>query len=225
MMAIPRVPQQARSIATRARLVGAAKECLVAQGYAGASTGAVAQAAGVSQGALFKHFASKSQLLGATAAAILEGFVEDFRRAVAAAGEGGAGAVSGVRAARGGGAGASIEARLGPALRVLWGIFRGPEMRALFEIYVVARTDAALEVELGPLLVAHRQSILGEARALLPEVAAHPEFEGVIDAVVYAMQGAVLGLFGADETTDERQLAFFERLARRELEHLLSGVR
>jgi AcrR family transcriptional regulator len=205
----PRVPQQARSIATRARLVVAAKECLVAQGYAWASTGAVAQAAGVSQGALFKHFASKSQLLGATAAAILGGLVEQFRQA---AGGLGAGAVP-------------IEARMQLALRELWRIFREPEMRALLELYVAARTDASLGAELGPLLVVHRQRIMVEARALLPEVADHPEFEGVIDAVVYAMQGAVLGLFGADETTDERQLAFFARLARRELDHLLPGAR
>jgi AcrR family transcriptional regulator len=206
-----RVPQQARSIATRARLVEAAKECLVAHGYAGASTAVVAQAAGVSQGALFKHFPGKAQLFGAASASILAGFVEAFRVEAAVR--------LGERRPR------SIDARLAPAIAALWAIFRQPEMRALFEVYVAARTDAQLEAELAPLLVAHRASILAEARALLPELARHPDLDAVIDAIVYAMQGAVLGLFGADHAADERHLAFFERLARRELDHLLQGAR
>ena len=58
------VPSQARSIATRARLLASAVDALVADGYAGASTTSIAKRAEVSQGALFKHFPSKHALLG-----------------------------------------------------------------------------------------------------------------------------------------------------------------
>ena len=56
---------QARSRATRVRLLQATAAALEELGYAGASTTEVARRAGVSQGALYKHFPSKVQLLAA----------------------------------------------------------------------------------------------------------------------------------------------------------------
>jgi AcrR family transcriptional regulator len=56
--------------ATRERLVEAARDLLEAGGYAAASVQAVADRAGVSAGALYRHFASKAEL-----------FVEVFRHA------------------------------------------------------------------------------------------------------------------------------------------------
>jgi AcrR family transcriptional regulator len=58
--------------ATRARLVAAARELLEEGGYAGASVQAVADRAGVSAGALYRHFASKAEM-----------FVDVFRSAAA----------------------------------------------------------------------------------------------------------------------------------------------
>ena len=58
--------------ATRARLVAAAREVLEEDGYAGASVQAVADRAGVSAGALYRHFASKAEM-----------FVDVFRSAAA----------------------------------------------------------------------------------------------------------------------------------------------
>lgn len=55
---------------TRERLVGAAHQLLEEGGYTGASVQAVADRAGVSAGALYRHFASKAEL-----------FVEVFRDA------------------------------------------------------------------------------------------------------------------------------------------------
>src|SRR5262247_3217226 len=56
--------------ATRARLVSAARELLEEGGYAAASVQAVADRAGVSAGALYRHFSSKAEM-----------FVEVFRDA------------------------------------------------------------------------------------------------------------------------------------------------
>lgn len=69
-------PNKARSRAvrdagaTRARLVASARQLLEEGGYAGASVQAVADRAGVSAGALYRHFSSKAEL-----------FVEVFRNA------------------------------------------------------------------------------------------------------------------------------------------------
>jgi AcrR family transcriptional regulator len=55
---------------TRERLLGAAREVLEESGYAGAPVAAIARRAGLSAGALYRHFPSKADL-----------FVEVFRRA------------------------------------------------------------------------------------------------------------------------------------------------
>ena len=47
--------------------------------------------------------------------------------------------------------------------------------------------------------------------------AANPEFDDAVLAIVYAMQGAAIGLFSPDPDTEVAHLAFLERLARREL--------
>ncbi len=61
---------QTPAASTRQRLVDAALEILEEAGYAGASVQAIADRAGVSAGALYRHFASKAEM-----------FVEVFRDA------------------------------------------------------------------------------------------------------------------------------------------------
>ncbi|MFO0550180.1 MAG: TetR/AcrR family transcriptional regulator [Polyangiaceae bacterium] len=202
-----RAPQQARSVATRARLVEAVGATLVERGLHGASTTAVAEHAGVSQGALFKHFSTKTALVAAGVEHLLASFVQAFRAGVPSIAP---------RSA------ASLPERVSLAVRGLWQIFQQPEMLAVFQVYLAARTDPSLATALAPILDAHRQSILTEARRLFPAEAAldSAEFEGAVDAVVYAMQGVALGVFSTDERGTAREIALFERLALRELEGL-----
>lgn len=206
----PRTPQQPRAIATRERLLDATAASLCEVGLAGASTAAIAARAGVSHGAVFKHFPTKTELLAHAVERILAGMVEAFRAAIPDA----MAEVDGDRVRAG--------------CTVLWRIFRAPQMRAVFEVYVTARTEPDLAARLQPILDAHRASILRQARALFPELAGPADAAGpalideAIDAVVYAMQGAALGLFSPTPTApaspdDDPHLAFIERLARREL--------
>jgi hypothetical protein len=97
-------------------------------------------------------------------------------------------------------------------------VFRLPDMRVVLEIYVAARTDAALARDLAPVLAHHQALLLVEARRLFPTAAgANPEFDDAVLAIVYAMQGAAIGLFSPDPDDEIVHLAFLERLARREL--------
>jgi AcrR family transcriptional regulator len=57
--------QLERREATRARLVEAARRLFVERGYEATSTNDVLEAAGVSRGALYHHFATKQELFAA----------------------------------------------------------------------------------------------------------------------------------------------------------------
>jgi AcrR family transcriptional regulator len=194
----PLVPaRQARAVRTRAQLVAAARALLGDRGLAGAPTAAVAARAQVSHGALFRHFPHKTELL----LAVTEAILADLRGAFA------------------------VE--LGPApagdpltaaCAALWRVFRRPDMRVVLEIYVAARTDGALARGLAPVLAHHQALLIAEARRLFPAAAAgNPEFDDAVMAIVYAMQGAAIGLFSPEPDAEIAHLAFLERLARREL--------
>ncbi|MBX3251741.1 MAG: TetR/AcrR family transcriptional regulator [Myxococcales bacterium] len=194
-------PRQARAVATRERLVQAASELLAEQGLRGTTTTAVASRAGMSQGALFKHFPTKVEVLAGGTEAALATLVEAFRAGLPRRPP------------------ESVDERLAVGVDALWRVFRLPAMQGIFEVYLAARTDPELARALEPLLAAHRANIHAEARALLPELAdqAPGALEAGVDAVVYAMQGVALGLFSNDETREREHLAFFRRLAVHEL--------
>ena len=61
----PRRTQASRRAATRAALLGAARELFAAKGFAGAGREEIVQRAGVTRGAMYHHFASKEDLFRA----------------------------------------------------------------------------------------------------------------------------------------------------------------
>jgi AcrR family transcriptional regulator len=192
-----RGPKQHRSQLTRQDLIDAAVKCLIALGPR-ASTAQIAKTAGVSHAALFKHFPVKRLIVVAAVEQMLAHFIHDFPRLVE-------------RQLKQAG-----TDRLRAAVRALWEIFRRDEMRAVFAVYLEAHNDRPLSRALAPVLDAHRTRILAEARKLLMKDT--PELDAAVDAVVYAMQGKALDVFGPADDPDI--LIFFERLARRELDML-----
>jgi AcrR family transcriptional regulator len=190
---------QARSVATRARLLDAAIEALVAHGYAGLTTTEVCRRARLSQGALFKHFETKAGLVGATAERLFQALIDDFRRAF--------------------GGGAAPGDRLAAVLRQLARSFRQPRLLAALELYTAARTDAVLRAQLAPVLVHHHANLLREARELFPAAAAaNPDFGSIVDTAITALQGDALArLVREDDAASRRGLAMLERWLRAEL--------
>ena len=77
-----RVPQEERTRAMRARLLEATVDCLVERGFAGTSTTAVSERAGVSRGAMLHHFPAKNDLVVAAVRHLTELRGRDLAAAV-----------------------------------------------------------------------------------------------------------------------------------------------
>jgi len=189
--------QAERRATTRQRLLEAAVASLVDAGHAGTTTTEVCRRAGVSQGALFKHFATKAELVAAAAEHLFGNLVEEFERALPTV----AGRADGPAA----------------AVRQLWTVFQQPRLHAAFELYNAARTDADLARKLAPVTARHAANVRAHARSLFPAAAtARPDFDAIANVVVSAMQGAAFGnLASPDPARDEAMLAALTDLVRR----------
>lgn len=115
---------QQRGAATRARLLDAALECLVENGYTATSTVEVARRAGVSRGAQLHHFPTKAALLTAALDHLLSRRLEEFRKAFADLDP-------------------NVDARDG-AIDLLWRLYQGPSFVAWVELWLASRSDPEL---------------------------------------------------------------------------------
>jgi AcrR family transcriptional regulator len=70
--------QAARSAATRAKLVGAARRLFAARGFAAVGTEEIVRAAGVTRGALYHHFRDKEALFAAVYEEVERELAEDM---------------------------------------------------------------------------------------------------------------------------------------------------
>jgi AcrR family transcriptional regulator len=175
---------------TRQRVLDAAIECLVGDGYAAASTVRIAERAGVSRGALMHHFQSRETLVAAAVEHLAQ------RRGAELA-------------QRGRDLPAGSE-RIAAALDLLWDSFSGDLFKATLELWTAARTDPGLR-----LLVedAERRTGRGQlelfGRLLGPDSTRHTDFEEQVQFAVGAMRGlAVLDSFHADPHARARHWAF-----------------
>ena len=130
MVATQRAQQQ-RSVTTRARLVEAAFDCLLAGGYAATTVGAVQARAGVARGTLLHHFPTRSALM----AGVVEDIIE--RRLVV---------LDENPAAEG-----PLAASWDEVVDLVWRELRSPAYTAALELWVAARTDLELRDALVPL--------------------------------------------------------------------------
>jgi len=194
---IPRTPpRQARSRTTHRHLLEATVACLVERGYAGTTTPEICARAGVSQGALFKHFGSKSELLAATVEHLFAFLVEDFRRSFAAL--------------------AGCPDPLQSAVELLRDTFARPTLHAALELMVASRTDLHLAQALAPVQQAHRENLSEAAAQLFPQASEHPAFDATLDLLMTSLQGAAVSdLALPDPPAEARRLALLVELARR----------
>ena len=176
---VARRTQAQRREATVARLIAAATEALIEVGYARTSVQEIATRAGLTQGALFRHFPSRIELMIRVAddvgERLLDLFRSDFRSLCTHA---------------------AAPQSLALALSLLRSNVQSRLHQAWFELLLAARTDPVLHEALMPIWARRDARILELAGALLPEAArALPDFPVVIDTVVTLFHGEAVDRF------------------------------
>lgn len=192
--------QAQRSAATRDALLDATIASLVEDGYAGTTTSAVAERAGVSRGAHLHHFQTRNALV----AAAVERLQRRRHQELLAIAEDFPGDREGIL----------------KGLDLLWAGYSSPLFAAAMSLWGHARTDAELRGHLELVERDFDRQTLTVARRLFPAAAARDDFTRLIEMAAATMRGlALLDTLHPGSTRNERQWRF----CREQLADLLGG--
>jgi AcrR family transcriptional regulator len=171
--------QAQRREGTITALLDATVACLTERGYAATSTAAVCAEAGVSQGALFRHFPTRQALLVATAEQVATTNVEAFRATVEGAP---------VTTAD------DVAAVLGHLRRAVL----SPTNQTWRELLVAARADADLRVALHPARESLHTQMLDAAAGLWGDRLGPDDLAAVLSIVVNMLDGLAFSALDPD---------------------------
>jgi len=149
---------------TRRRVLSAAVETILEEGFYRASSNRIADRAGVSWGVIQYHFGSREQLLLAVARAGSARLLESVRQAEIH--------------------GNTVEERLDSLADVIWEYYRQPEFLAHVQVMLNLAKDPSTSAETVEALAESERTIGGLWQRLLDQVVPaehqHPELGGVI---------------------------------------------
>lgn len=179
--------QQQRREETVARLLQASIDTIIEVGYARASAAVITKRAGVSVGALFRHFETMGDFMAATAYEVLRRQLETFTKQVAEI--------------------PADRPALPAALTILRDITAGSTNAVLYELMVAARTDEKLKETLQNVLGQYSAKIHDAARAL-PGAESFPEetFPVIVALMTNVFDGAAIvrGILPQPELEEQR---------------------
>ena len=186
-----------KSQRTRARILDAALRLFAQVGYHAATNAVIADAAGLTRGAMLYHFASREELVEAAIAHIELHRARLFEQAAAAP------ALPGVDAAD-------------HAIDVYWSMLHEPSFQAFAELEAAARTDAMLALRLEGARSAFDHAQLGGDRfGALVQAGDDPRFQTSRDLGRFLLEGLAKGSMTYDEAARrERLLAVVKRAVR-----------
>jgi AcrR family transcriptional regulator len=138
--------QQQRREETVARLLDASIATIVEVGYARASAAVIARRAQVSDGALFRHFATMGDFMAATAHEVMRRQLDLFTKRVAEI--------------------PADKAALEAAVKIFWDVSANATNTVVFELLVAARTDEKLRATLQDVIAEYAANIRDTAKAL-----------------------------------------------------------
>ena len=185
--------QDERTAETRGRVLDAAIECLIEEGYAGTTTKRIAERTGVSRGAQQHHFPKRHDLVIQAVSHLAHRHLEELR---------------------------AESLRLldvGDRVERLFGLLQqrmtGPLFFASLELWVASRTDPALHEAL---VAAEREfgRRIAELTAEVGEgIASDERFEDLIDLTMHMLRGMGLQqILREDESKRRRHFALWKRM-------------
>lgn len=181
MTATPtRRTQAERREGTITALLDATVRCLAERGYAATSTAAVCAEAGVSQGALFRHFPTRQALLVATAEHVATRNVAEFRTSV--------------------GRGVETVEDVAAVLAHLRTVVLSPANQTWRELLVAARADADLRAALVPARESLQAQMLDAAADLWGDRLPSDDLAAVLSVVVNMLDGLAFSALDPDPT-------------------------
>ena len=197
-IAAPRAPrarrtQDERTAETRARVLNAAIECLIDEGYAGTTTKRIAERTGVSRGAQQHHFPKRHDLVVQAVTHLVNRRLEELR-------------ADAQRLEK-------AEDLIERLLDLLRQLFAGPLFFASLELWVASRTDDALHEAL---YAAERElgRTVGELTAEVSDIAASDErFEDLVALTIHMLRGmAVQRILREDDSERHRHFELWKRI-------------
>lgn len=187
--------QQERREGTIRKLLDAATETLIELGYAEASVQRICTRAELSQGALFRHFATREALMVAVGEDVGERLLERTKRKLAASSS------------------SEGEPDVATAMRIVRDACRSRLNQAWYELEIASRTNDNLRKALEPVARRYYADIAQAARDLLPTLAAKlgDSFDVLVATVIAVFDGETMHRFVTKEPALED--ARFELLA------------
>ena len=181
--------QKERREGTIRKLLDAAADTLIEAGYAEASVQRICERAELSQGALFRHFATREALMVAVAEDVGARILERYRKKFVAVAANGATVAAAVRLVR-----EACRSRLNQA----W-----------YELLIAARTNKNLKKHLEPVARRYHEDIAAAARDLLPDLARTmgPSFDVLVGTVIATFDGEAIERFRAHRSRRSKRRA------------------
>ncbi|GAB2885610.1 TetR/AcrR family transcriptional regulator [Nocardioides pacificus] len=190
---VPPRTQTQRREETIARLLEATAETVHELGYARTTVQAICTRAGLSQGALFRHFPTRRAVLVATAEWVARQQTEEFAHRFA---------------------GVDLdEASLLEALRQVRSQVRSRSNQVWHELVRAARTDPELRADLQPALRAFHRRTASTAADFVGAAGGHPDFQTALRIAINYLDGeAAVAEVLPDADRDEETLRLLARM-------------
>jgi AcrR family transcriptional regulator len=168
--------QAERRAATRARVLAATIECLVERGYANTSTRHIAARADVTLGALQHHFSGKADLMAAAVKTLGDRMADEFMIEAQLVGD--------------------SNERIGQLLDRVWKAHRGPLFTAALELWVAARSDAALRAAMTDVAGSQAVRVAEAVVGVFPDMATRPGFAEAVMIGLATLRGLAMSDLG-----------------------------
>jgi AcrR family transcriptional regulator len=181
-----------KSRRTRARILDEAVKVIASSGYAAATNAAVAEAAGITRGAMLYHFPTREDLLEGVIGFLQLERAELFRRA-----------------AEDLPVGADVTEH---AIDSYWDLLRHPAFTAFMELETAARTDSVVAALIAPARAEFDRAQIGDHFLKMLHAGAGPRFQASRDLARFMLEGLARADLSYDEEARvERLLTVIKR--------------